>query len=474
MRSEELLNNINLLKKYHHNLVYDYTEYPTKGVWDEEMASKDYGDALVDWTTTNQTAPVLFYTHTPFCEQLCYFCLCSKDITLDYERVKHYLYNYLFKEIDLLIALYDKHNLKLNVEEIYFGGGSPTYYQEPEFQALIDKLKKLFDFNKVKTFTVEIDPRRVEVDRLKFYHDCGANRLSFGVQDFDPDVQVRINRKQPPELLHKLMTPEIRKLFPVINFDLLIGMPSQTPKSIAQTIKHVVDLDPDQIQTMYMHYKPDTRSYMVRMVQDGPLPDFYDRKALFVEAADQLMDAGYARAGFESFAKPNDILANAIDNSKATYNSLGTVTAEALNFVAVGSSAHGALGDDYYFQNYYEHNLYQEALDKGEFPVYRGMKLSAEDKLRRDVIKEIRTYFKLDFSLIGTKHNINFKQHFEKELETIKEFERDQLVIVQENRLDLTELGKHFSPQICSVFDAYLERPLYNDAITTSADGVTG
>ena len=113
MRSEELLNNINLLKKYHHNLVYDYTEYPTKGVWDEEMASKDYGDSLVDWTTRNPTAPVLFYTHTPFCEQLCYFCLCSKDITLDYERVKHYLYNYLFKEIDLLIALYDQHNLKL-------------------------------------------------------------------------------------------------------------------------------------------------------------------------------------------------------------------------------------------------------------------------------------------------------------------------------------------------------------------------
>ena len=468
MNSEELLQNINLLKKYHHNLVYDYTEYPTKGIWDYEMGSKEYADSLVDWTTRNPRGPVLFYVHTPFCEQLCYFCLCSKDITLDYERVKSYLYDYLFKEIDLLIDLYGKHNLDLNVQEIYFGGGSPTYYKEPEFKALINKLNKLFDFSKVNTFTVEIDPRRVEVDRLKFYHDCGANRLSFGVQDFDPEVQARINRKQPPELLHKLMTPEIRKLFPVINFDLLIGMPSQTPEKISQTIKHVVDLCPDQIQTMYMHYKPDTRSYMVRMVQDGPLPDFYDRKALFVEATNQLMDAGYARAGFESFAKPNDILADAIENNKATYNSLGTVTAEALNFVAVGSSAHGALGDDYYFQNYYEHNLYQEALDKGEFPVYRGMKLSDEDKLRREVIKQIRTYFTVDFSLINSKYNINFRQHFEKELKIVEEFESDLLVEIQGDMLTLTEVGQHFSPQICSVFDQYLERPAYDSGIVTA------
>jgi len=469
MKSVDLLSDINLLKKYHHNLVYDYTEYPTKGEWDCEKGSKDYEDALVDWTKRNPKSPVLFYVHTPFCEQLCYFCLCSKDITLDYERVKSYLYNYLFKEIDLLIDLYGKHNLDLNVQEIYFGGGSPTYYKEPEFKALIDKLSGLFDFNRVKTFTVEIDPRRVEVDRLKFYHDCGANRLSFGVQDFDPDVQVRINRKQPPELLHKLMTPEIRKLFPVINFDLLIGMPSQTPETITQTIKHVVDLEPDQIQTMYMHYKPDTRSYMVRMVQDGPLPDFYDRKALFVEAADRLLDAGYTRAGFESFAKPNDILADAIDNVQATYNSLGTVTAEALNFVAVGSSAHGALGDDYYYQNYYEHDLYQGALDKGEFPVYRGMKLSDEDKLRRDVIKQIRTYFTVDFSKINSKYNIDFRRHFEKELVLVEEFERDLLLKIENDKLTLTELGQHFSPQVCSVFDKYIDRPLYNSAIKTTA-----
>ena len=303
------------------------------------------------------------------------------------------------------------------------------------------------------------------MDRLKFYHDCGANRLSFGVQDFDPDVQTRINRHQPPELLHKLMTPEIRKLFPVINFDLLIGMPSQTPESMAQTIEHVVDLGPDQVQTMYMHYKPDTRSYMVRMVKDGPLPDFYDRKALFVEATTRLLDAGYDRAGFESFAKPNDILSNAIDTDRATYNSLGTVTAEALNFIAIGSSAHGAFGDDYYFQNYYEQNLYHQSLDKGEFPVYRGYKLDAEDRLRREVIKLIRTYFTVDFASIEETHEVHFKEHFAKELDTLKEFENDGIVKLNSDRLVLTELGRHFSPQVCSVFDAYLDRAPFDAKI---------
>ena len=139
--SKEILSDINLLKKYHHNLVYDYTEYPTKANWDYEAGDKENRDALNDWIPRNSNKPVLFYVHTPFCEQLCYFCLCSKEITKDYEKVKHYLENYLFKEMDLLIALFDESNLKPNVEELYMGGGSPTYYREEEFLALLNKMK---------------------------------------------------------------------------------------------------------------------------------------------------------------------------------------------------------------------------------------------------------------------------------------------------------------------------------------------
>ncbi len=469
MNSKEILQNINLLKKYHHNLVYDYTEYPTKGIWDQGLGGQDYADSIIDWASKNPNAPVLFYVHTPFCEQLCYFCLCSKEITQDYKRVSDYLYDYLFKEIDLIIDLCAKQNIKLNVKEVYFGGGSPTFYHEPEFKGLVDKLHSLIDFDNVKSFTVEVDPRRVDIDKLKFYNRCGVNRLSFGVQDFDPVVQERINRAQPPELLRKLLTPEIRKLFPEINFDLLIGLPGQTVESITRTLKDVVALGPDQIQPLYMHYKPETRSYMVRMVKNGPLPDFYERKELFVEVVDQLLAGGYYRAGFENFAKPNDRLAVAMKENKATYNSLGTVTGEALNFIAVGSSAHGVLGGDYYFQNYYEQNLYQEALDKGELPVYRGYKLNSEDKLRSEIIKSIRIFFMIDFSSVEEKYGVKFREHFERELDVLKEFERDGLVEIRDDRLTLTETGKHFSPQICSVFDEYLTRPHFNSKIVANA-----
>ena len=466
--SKKILSDINLLKKYHHNLVYDYTEYPTKGNWDYDMGDQAYRDALTDWIPKNPKKPVLFYVHTPFCEELCYFCLCSKEITKDYARVKNYLENYLFKEMDLLKGHFDEFNLEPNFEEIYMGGGSPTYYKEEDFLALLNKMKTFIDFDKVKTFTVEVDPRRVDVERLRFYHQCGVNRLSFGVQDFDPDVQEEINRIQPPEMVANLLTPEVREMFPVINFDLLMGLPQQTPEKIAQTIKHTVDIGPDEVQTMYVHYKPDVRKYMTRMVRNRPMPDFYERKEIFVEATELLMDSGYVRAGFESFAKPDDPLAASMQDETAYYNSLGTQTGEAVNFIAVGSSAHASLGNEYYFQNFYEHKLYWEALDNNKFPIYRGYKLSDDDKIRGDVIKTIRTYFTIDYKQIEKRHAINFKEYFKDELEALIEFVKDQLVIIDETHFELTEIGKHMSPQVASVFDIYLNRKLFNENIITS------
>ena len=464
-----ILDDVNLLKKYHHNLIVDYTEYPTKGEWSEETGSDDYKAALREWVTQYGNNPSLFYVHTPFCEELCYFCLCSKEITRNYENVKDYLYDYLFKEIDLLKAEFSKIGVRPNFKEIYFGGGSPTYYKEKEFADLINKLKEVIDFDGIETFTVEIDPRRVDVDKLKFYHTQGVNRLSFGIQDFDPKVQEEINRIQPPELLHTLLTPEIRELFP-ISFDILVGLPAQTAESMRKTIETVCELRPDQVEPLYVHYKPGTRSYMTRMVRNVPMADFYERREIYVEVIEGLLKGGYSRAGFENFALPENVLAERIDSGDAVYNSLGTVTGDAMNFFAVGSSAHGALGDDFYFQNYYEQNLYREALDRDEFPVYRGFRLSNEDKIRRDFIKTIRTYFSVDYAKFGAKHGIDFKQHFAPELETLKEFEKDGLVVLSEDALSLTEVGQHFCPNVASVFDQYLDRDHYRNEITTLRD----
>ena len=459
--SGKILENANLIKKYHANLVYDYTEYPTKGNWTESFGEKEYLNCILDWYPKNKNKSVLFYVHTPFCEQLCNFCLCSKEITQNYDRVKDYLYNYLSKELDLLENFLLKNDVKFNFKEIYFGGGSPTYYKEKEFEYLINKLKKFIDFKNIGDFTVEIDPRRVDEERLLFYHEMGVNRLSFGIQDFDPGVQEEINRPQPPELVNKLLTDKVRSLFPVINFDLLIGLPRQNINTITQTIKHVVDLQPTQLQTMYVHYKPGTRKYMIKMVRNEPMLDFYDRKAVFQTASKALTNAGYTRAGFESYALPDDPLTASMKDKQAVYNSLGTQKGEATNFIAVGSSAHGVLNDDYYFQNFYEQPLYRKALEEGKFPIYRGLKLTEDDAIRREVIRHIRTFFNVEFDFFEKKYSKNFKEYFKKELINLKSHQDDGLVTLSDKNIILSPLGEHFSPQIANIFDIYNNQEFY-------------
>lgn len=462
---QKITDNINLLKKYIKPLVFDYTEYPTKAFWHESNDSLTYEEALKDWLVNQEgDENSLFYVHTPFCEQLCYFCLCSKEITSDYEKVKSYLYDVLFKEIDMLVATFKKIGKSPNFREIYFGGGSPTYYKDPEFKALRKKMELLIDFNEIDSWTVEVDPRRVDTNKLKFYHSQGVNRLSFGIQDFDLDVQKEINRIQTPELVNNLLTDEIRKLFPVINFDLLIGLPRQTISSITKTINEVVKLKPSQLQTMYVHYKPDTRRYMTNMVKNVPLPDFYDRRAIFLKAKDDLTEFGYKRAGFESYSLNDDELTQAIEDKKAYYNSLGTQKGAANNFIAVGSSAHGSFGR-YYFQNFYERNLYTKSIEEGNFPIYRGFKLSNEDILRRDIIKTIRTYFEISFKDYEKNMTKSFIEHFKNEMILLKTAEKDGLLNINDNGFKLTDLGQHLSPHICEIFDEYNSREVFNENI---------
>ena len=458
---KDILENIKLLKKYHTNLVYDYTEYPTKSNWKEDFNESEYKKSLKKWFKENYDRPIVFYIHTPFCEQLCYFCLCSKEITRNYENVKVYLYDYLFKEIDLLTNFFKKNEIPLNIKEIYLGGGSPTYYKEEEFKNLVNKLKEFINFNKIGDFSIEIDPRRVDEKKLLFYSEMGINRLSFGIQDFDLKVQEEINRVQPPELIEKLLTNKVREKFSAINFDLLIGLPSQTAQSISKTIKKVSDLKPTQIQTMYMHYKPQTRKYMVRMLRNGPLPDFYDRKAIFAKASKELKKSGYNSTGFEMWALPNDIISKSYKQKKAYYGSLGTQKGEVKDFIGIGSSAHSCLGNEYYFQNYYEQNLYRQSIRENKLPIYRGMKLSKDDMIRQKIVKDLRTFFEINFEEINKIFSINFNDYFSKELKNLKIYENDGLVKIFNDKIKLSELGIHFSPQIANAFDAYDDQKIY-------------
>ena len=212
---------------------------------------------------------------------------------------------------------------------------------------------------------------------------------------------------------------------------------------------------------MYVHYKPNTRKYMTKMVRNEPMLDFFDRKAVFEAANKILMSNNYTRAGFESYALPSDPLAKSINEKKAVYNSLGTQKGEATNFIAVGSSAHGVLNDEYYFQNFYELNLYRGAIDEGKFPIYRGLKMNSDDVIRREVIRHIRTFFNVEFDFFNTKYKVDFKDYFKKELVNLLPLQDDQLLKINNNNIILTQLGEHLSPQVANVFDAYNDQKFY-------------
>ena len=445
----------NLIKKYHQDIVYNYAEYPTCDHWNYDFNSEDYKRSLVDWLPKNKDKPIFFYIHIPFCQQLCWFCTCSKFIVKDYKKVKDYL-KYLYKEIDLLFNFLNENEIKLNVETVFLGGGSPTILKREDLKNLVDKLKSLFEWSKVVNFTVESDPRRVDEDRLLYNHKmCGTNRISFGMQDFDPDVQRRVNRIQPAELFKKILTKKVREVYKTIAFDLLIGQPGQTTETMSKTCDQIIELQPTLVQLSLMAYKPWVAKYQIQMLAEGPLPDFLERKELLEVIHKKLKAAGYIRTGFECYSLPDDPMTKAFREGTAHYGSSGHQTGGRVNFVAVGSSSKSNLGDDYYAQNFYDLKSYKKCLNKGEFPTFRGMKLSKDDKIRQHVTQQLRSYFRIDFKQFERNFKINSREYFGKEIEYLGEMIEDGLVILSNDGIEMTELGRDFSQNITNVFDIY-------------------
>ena len=447
--------NADLIKKYHQDLVFNYSEYPTKDHWSFGFKDIDHKSALLDWLPKNSNKKIFFYVHIPFCEQLCWFCTCSKFITNDYEKIRDYL-SYLYKEIDLLFNFLEKNKIKLNVGTVFFGGGSPTILSKEDLKKLVEKLKSLFDWSNVEFFTVESDPRRVDEERLIYNHEvCGANRISFGMQDLDEEVQRRVNRIQPVELFDKILTNKVRKIYKEIAFDLLIGQPGQTPESMSKTCDEIVRLKPTLVQLSLMAYKPWVSKYQIKMVDEGPLPDFLERKILLDVINEKLQDGGYIRTGFESYSLPESPYTKAFKAGEAHYGAAGHQPGGRVNFIGVGSSSMSNLGNDYYFQNFYDLPSYKKALDKQLFPSFRGMKLSEDDKIRQHATQQIRSYFNLDYKNFKDKFNINFPEYFDEEIKNLSEHEKDGLVEIKDDCILLTEVGIDFSQVIMNIFDKY-------------------
>lgn len=446
---------INLHKKYHQDLVFNYSEYPTKDHWSFDFTSDDFKKGILDWYPKNKDKKIFFYVHIPFCEQLCYFCTCSKVITKDYNQVTEYL-KYLYKEIDLLFEFLSKSNIELNVGTVFFGGGSPTILNKDDLVSLVTKLRGLFDWANVDYFTVETDPRRVDEERLIFNHEkCGANRISFGMQDLDPEVQRRVNRVQPIELFESILTDRVRGYYKEIAVDLLIGQPGQTVKSMRATCEGILKIKPTLVQLSLMAYKPWVAKQQLQMVAEGPLPDFYERKQLLAVIHEELQEAGYIRTGFECYSLPGSPMTRAFETGESHYGASGHQPGGKVNFLSVGSSSMSNLGQDYYAQNFYDLKSYKKSLEKGNLPTFRGMKLSEDDKVRQHATQQIRSFFCLDYENFREVYGIDFKSYFKDEVDYLQEFQSDGLLVIEEKRIVLTEIGRDFVQTIMNVFDVY-------------------
>jgi len=449
------LKNINreLVKKYNVSCPY-YTSYPTLSEWSGNFTSRDFIAGLNSLCTEGREVPVLLYIHFPFCKKRCYFCICNSIITHDREKIREFL-SYLFREIDLLNAFFEKHSYIPNIKRIHLGGGSPSFMDIEEFGLLIGKLKTMIDFNKLDEFATEVDSGTITQEKLTYYHEKGVNRISFGIQDFEPKVQKAVNRVHSPELIEGLLSPEIRGYFKSINFDLLYGLPLQSRESFSNTIEIIKKLSPERITLLKYAHVPDRRKHQ-KLIKESDLPDNFEKTRIFVEAVCNLTDNGYELVGIDHFAKLTDSLVAGISNRTLWRNFNGFADGGTHYIIGLGpTSTHGFI--NYYAQNVYSLDEYYRCIDNREFPILRGYKLSMDDLIRRDVINEILCYHSLECSGIESKYNINFGEYFQQEIESSEDLVRDGMLDISNGKITVTELGKIFIPHVCKIFDYYLQ-----------------
>lgn len=428
-----------------------YTDYPTLGLLEEKFGPDAYRNALKDLMAKGEDNPVLWYLHFPFCAKLCYYCQCSFIVTNDYQKQIAYL-EYLFREIDMLKDFFDQHSFRPNFKEIHLGGGTPSYMRKPEFDKVIEKIKTMVDINQLDEFAIEVDIRTVDEDMLKYYAEKGCNRLSLGIQDFDLNVQKAINRVQPYELVDRLLTPTVRKLYRSLNFDLIYGMPCQTREAFRKTIEMTIKLSPDRLTLYSLGYRPDIYKHQT-VLKKEEMPTPYERMMIGQEAIQQLVDAGYQRVGLDHFAKETDDLGMSMKDKRIHRNAIGYTPGRCTDMIGIGPSSMSRITDYYYFQNFYELSKYQDAVAKGDLPIFRGYRMRQDDIIRRDLTFQIMNFYSIDFREFEEKYDLVFRKYFAEDLELLQTVIDDGFVIVREDSLEVTPLGKCFLRFVCEAFD---------------------
>ena len=430
-----------------------YTSYPTADRFVEAFGAAQYAQALAQrasGATVGGKPPLSIYVHIPFCESVCYYCACNKVITKHHEKAAQYL-DVLEQEVALNIAQLGRGEA---VSQLHLGGGTPTFLSDDELSRLMAMLRQAFKLAPGAEVSIEVDPRTASPQRLQHLATLGFNRLSFGVQDFDADVQKAVHRVQAYQSVRTLMEAAREIGFESVNADLIYGLPKQTPESFQRTIAQIAELRPDRIALYaYAHlpqrFKPQRRI----VVEQLPPPDH--RVQMLGNAMAGFIGHGYTYIGMDHFALPGDSLAAAKRQGRLHRNFQGYSTQPDCDLIALGVSAIGRMGATY-SQNAKTLDEYCDAVRQGQFPVVRGLTLSRDDLVRRAVVMALMCQGRLSFESIELAHLINMHDYFKAELEDLVELQILGLCEVTADGVTVTATGWYFVRAVAMVFDRFL------------------
>ncbi len=428
-----------------------YTSYPTANEFVNKVSAGHYIDAL-DRLDTGKTAPISMYIHVPFCANICYYCACNKIVTANRKHADAYL-EHLLCEISLQSELLTNNH---RLEQLHFGGGTPTYFSDKQFSSVFAALHEHFNLatSSERDFSIEIDPRTVDAGRIQLLSSLGINRMSFGIQDFDPQVQRAVNRLQSEDETASAINAARANGIESVSVDLIYGLPLQTVAGFEQTLARVLRLDPDRI-SLYSYAHLPQRFKTQRQIKAADLPDPATKLELLRTAIEVFDQAGMVYIGMDHFAKPTDTLVRAQQDGTLHRNFQGYTTHGHCDLIGLGLSAISSVSG-VYSQNAKDLDGYYRHIDQHRLPIERGIVLTVDDLITRELISALMCHFKLDIAAFEARHGFKFKEYFESEWEALIPFQREGLLRLSDTHIEVTAKGRFVIRNICMTFDTYL------------------
>lgn len=439
----------NLLKKYD-KPGPRYTSYPMIPVWSNDFGHQQYTRALKN-ASDHPDQPLSLYLHVPFCRRRCWFCGCNTT-TLKKPGTHSAYLDVVDKEIAMVRAQLGERKL---VTQLHWGGGTPTCLDDENTKKAFGIFSRQFEIADNAEISIEVDPRVTDHERVRLLKSLGFNRLSFGVQDFNAEIQVAIGRNQDEADTVELYNYCREQGFTGINFDLIYGLPKQTPERFEETVDKVIALGPDRIALYSFAYLPEAKPHQ-RLIKKEDLPTPAQKLQLFLKGREMFLEAGYRLIGMDHFVLPDDELAIAQGEGRLRRNFMGYTVKASQDWIGFGMSSISYI-DQSFAQNLSFMPDYESAITKRQFAVYRGLKLSKDDVIRQDLISELMCNFKIDVADLENRFNIRFDEYFKDALGALKEFMEDGLLEKEGGIYLLTDMGKIFIRNIAMEFDAYLK-----------------